>query len=168
MSSTEQRLQERMVALIRSFGLHQPDRTPCGEPVAVSVAHALMELARDEGLSPTALAARLRLDRSTVTRLVQQLAARGWLARERDPRDGRAACLRLTAAGRAAAARLAEARAAKFARLLAAVPPEEREPVLRALDVLVDALDAGGTGDEMAALPLVGRAGGRARVDRVR
>ena len=26
-------LQERMVALVRAFGLHKPDETPCGKPV---------------------------------------------------------------------------------------------------------------------------------------
>lgn len=166
MSSTEQRLQERMVSLIRSIGLHQPDRTPCGEPVAVSEAHALMELARDEALSPTGLAARLRLDRSTVTRLVQRLAARGWVARERDPRDGRAACLRLTAAGREVATQLATARAAKFASILATVPVQEREPVLRALDVLVRAIDdsgASGRADEASTTQLMDTGIGRSR-----
>ena len=29
-------LQERMIALIRAFGLHKPDQTPCGRPVSVA------------------------------------------------------------------------------------------------------------------------------------
>ena len=33
-----------MIGLVRAFGLHKPDETPCGQPVAVAGAHALMEL----------------------------------------------------------------------------------------------------------------------------
>ena len=133
-------LQEQMVALVRSFGLHRPDRTPCGTPVSVSEAHALMELARDDPLTQSELAARLALEKSTVSRLVGELERRGWVERRRDPSDGRALRLRLTDAGRRAAAELADARRAKFGRLLARIPDDERESVRRALDVLVEAM----------------------------
>ena len=138
--SGEQKLQEQMVALVRAFGLHQPDRTPCGQPVAVSEAHALMELTREAPLSPTELAARLRLEKSTVSRLVTRLEERGWLRREPDPRDGRALRLRLTRAGQQASERLAAARAEKFARVFAEIPRAEQEAVLSALEVLVRAM----------------------------
>ncbi len=136
-------LQERMVELVRAFGLHQPDRTPCGQPVAVAEAHALMELERREGLSQNELAEWLRLEKSTVSRLVSGLAARGWVERGRDPGDGRMLRLGLTQAGREATGQLAEARRAKFARLLDAIPSEEKDRVLAALDTLVEALRSG-------------------------
>jgi len=44
--ATSIELQERMIGLIRAFGLHRPDETPCGQPVAVAEAHALLELSR--------------------------------------------------------------------------------------------------------------------------
>ncbi|MCP9486282.1 MAG: MarR family transcriptional regulator [Gaiellaceae bacterium MAG52_C11] len=135
-------LQERMVALVRAFGLHRPDETPCGAPVAVSEAHALAELVRREALSQNELAARLRLKKSTVSRLVGQLAARGWVERERDPCDGRAVSLLLTERGADAAAKIAAARARKFAAVLEQIPDDERDGVLRALDVLTEAMDA--------------------------
>lgn len=133
-------LQERMVALVRAFGLHRPDETPCGQPLPVSEAHALAELARGDGLSQNELAARLRLEKSTVSRLVGQLAARGWIERERDPSDGRAVCLRLTERGAALAGDIAEARRRKFAAVLERIPDDERDQVLRALDVLTEAM----------------------------
>lgn len=150
MAQPEEVLQERMIALVRAFGLHRPDQTPCGGAIPVSEAHALLELSRAPTLSPTALAARLRLDRSTVTRLVQHLVERAWLTRERDARDGRAILLRLTTAGEEAAAQLATARAEKFSGIVAALPKTERDAVLRALDVLVRALDALRQGDATA------------------
>jgi DNA-binding MarR family transcriptional regulator len=136
-----QRLQARLVTFIRAFGLHQPDTTPCGQPVPVSEAHALMELTRSQPLGQHDLARRLRLEKSTVSRLVAQLAQRGWVERERDAADGRATLLRLTPTGQAAAGQLAAARTATFARVLDAIPPQERDNVLHALHVLTEALD---------------------------
>lgn len=135
-------LQAQMVAFVRAFGLHRPDSTPCGQPVGVADAYTLMELARTDGLSQNELAARLRLEKSTVSRLVGQLEQRGWVARTRDAHDGRVRVLQLTAAGRTVATDLAAARQAKFARVFAALPDDQRAGVLDALAVLVEAMDA--------------------------
>ena len=132
--------QEQMIALVRAFGLHRPDETPCGKPVPVAEAHALMELARAQPLSQNDLVDRLRLAKSSVSRLVDLLEARGWVERRRDPRDGRAVRLWLTAGGQQAATELATARRVKFAHLLERIPEQERETVLRALATLVEAL----------------------------
>jgi DNA-binding MarR family transcriptional regulator len=133
-------LQDRLVRFIRAFGLHQPEHTPCGQPIPVSEAHALAELTRDAPLGQAELGRRLRLEKSTVSRLVGQLIGRGWLERRPDPGDGRATLLVLTPAGQQAANQLAAARAAKFARLLEAIPATERETVLHSLDILMEAL----------------------------
>ncbi len=137
---TDLDLQEQMIALIRAFGLHRPDQTPCGQPIAVAEAHALMELARAEPLSQNDLVARLRLEKSTVSRLVHQMEQRGWIVRSRSPLDGRMAQLHLTEAGRTLTRELAEARRAKFARILAAIPEEQRANVLESLTILVEAM----------------------------
>jgi DNA-binding MarR family transcriptional regulator len=132
-------LERRLVAFVRAFGLHQTERTPCGEPISVSQAHALTELAA-EPLTQAELARRLRLDRSVVSRLADALEERGWLRRERHPQDQRAVQLVLTDRGRMAADRLAGARRARLATLLDGVPADERDNVLRALEVLTDGL----------------------------
>lgn len=136
-------LQERMITLIRAFGLHKPDETPCGRPVSVAEAHALMELSRGEPASTMVqkeLASRLRLEKSTVSRLVGMLENRGWLERSRSRQDGRALELRLTGAGRRTAMGIAEARRAKFARVLEAIPEEDRESVLKSMRILEEAM----------------------------
>lgn len=132
-------LQEGVVAFIRAFGLHQGDRSACGQPVSVSEAHALMELAGRPGLRQRDLVARLRLDKSTVSRLVRHLEGRGWVRHDLDPSDARAVRLHLTASGRRAAGRLAGARAEKFRRVMDAISPAEQDEVVRALRILVDA-----------------------------
>lgn len=137
--STPEKLEAQIMAFVRAFGLHQAERTPCGEPISVSQAHAVTELA-NQPLTQAELARRLRLDRSVVSRLADVLIRRGWLRRERHPHDRRAVQLALTDAGRRAAARLAGARRARMATLLDAVPETERETVLHALDVLTRSL----------------------------
>ncbi len=131
-----------MVALVRAFGLHQPDQTPCGQPVPVAEAHALQELVRAKPLSQRELAAWLRLEKSTVSRLVTQLESKGWVERERSSADGRVLLLRLTAAGRKVAEQIAVARQARFANLLGAIPETQRAEVVAALATLVEAIDA--------------------------
>lgn len=132
-------LERRLVAFVRAFGLDRTDRTPCGEPISVSQAHALSELAA-QPLTQAELARRLRLDRSVVSRLADTLEERTWLHRERHPQDQRAFQLVLTDRGRAAADRLAGARRARLATLLDGVPAAERDNVLRALELLTDSL----------------------------
>jgi DNA-binding MarR family transcriptional regulator len=134
-------LQEAVARFVRAFGLHQPDQTPCGQPVPVSEAHALGELARDGALRQNDLAHRLRLEKSTTSRLVTQLIKRGWAERASAPGDGRGVLVTLTPAGVNAAARLAEARAARFSAVLDRVPEGERADVLRALTTLTEAID---------------------------
>jgi DNA-binding MarR family transcriptional regulator len=134
-------LQEQIVGFIRAFGLHQPDRTPCGQPVPVSEAHALHELHAAGELGQLELGRRLRLEKSTVSRLVGSLVAKGWVERRPDPADGRAARLMLTPAGLTAAADLAAARSARFAELLAAIPDADRDRVIDAFAILRRSLD---------------------------
>jgi len=138
--ATETSLQEQVISFIRAFGLHRPDATPCGKAVPVSQAHALLELSKGVR-SQSELAALLRLERSTVSRLVQQVERRGWVDRDPAPEDGRARLLSLTESGRRVADDIAKARQAKFAALVEAIPPDERDAVLRALDVLIGAMN---------------------------
>jgi DNA-binding MarR family transcriptional regulator len=135
-------LQQQMVALVRAFGLHQPDQTPCGQPVPVAEAHALQELARAEPLAQRDLAAWLRLEKSTVSRLVAQLEDKGWVVRDRSSADARVLLLRLTAEGRRMAEQIAAARQIRFAKLLAAIPEGQRAEVVAALETLVEAMNA--------------------------
>jgi DNA-binding MarR family transcriptional regulator len=82
-------LQDWLVAFVRAFGLHQFDQTPCGQLIPVSEAHALGELDRDGPLTQQEFGARLPLEKSTVSRLVSQLASRGWLTRAKRGADAR-------------------------------------------------------------------------------
>lgn len=141
MTTTDQ-FQAQMVALTRAFGWHRPMSTPCGKPVSIADAHALLELSHSRPLTQKMLAERLNLSKSTVSRLVTNMVARGWVARTRNAADGRAVDLLLTDAGAKMAADLAEARQQKMAAILAQISAESRPQVQASLQLLLEAIHA--------------------------
>ena len=133
--------QEEIVTLIRALGLHRPDQTPCGQPISVAEAQAILELSRESPISQSGLAAKLRLEKSTVSRIAAILEKRGWLDRKRDAIDSRVLRLRLTALGTKVAGNLAKSRAAKFSAVFEAIPETQRAAVLESLSILSEALN---------------------------
>lgn len=133
-------LEHTLAAFVRTFGLHRSEQTPCGVNVSVSEAHTLAELAQTGGLSQSELVSFLRLEKSTVSRLIQNLNTRGWLTRKPHPSDGRAQLLTLTSEGRIKAEELTKARREKFDALTKALPKSKREAVLSALATLTEVL----------------------------
>jgi len=136
-----EKLQEQVIAFIRSFDLLRSETTPCGQPLSISEAHALRELSRCDGCSQTELGNVLRLEKSTVSRLVNQLKGKGWVTREHDPDDGRVVRVRLTEQGQRVAGQVASSRSAYFARIVEGIPPAERDDVIMAFQTVVQALD---------------------------
>ncbi len=133
-------LQEQMMTFVRTFGLHKPEETPCGQPIPVAEAYALTELAKENQLSQHDLVQRLNLAKSTVSRMVKKLVKRGWISRERSQDDGRVWLLSLTEAGVNTAVNLSHARQTKFAQILNQIPESEQENVLNALATLIQAM----------------------------
>ena len=136
----EMAFQEQVIAFVRAFGLHRPDQTPYGEPVSVAEAHALMELSRHGGLSQKGLGQWLRLEKSTVSRLVSILERKGWVTRTHSAQDGRLHEHYLTEEGRRIAQQLARAREQKFARILSMLPDDQHAHVTQALQKLIEAI----------------------------
>ena len=137
--------QEKMIALVRAFGWHRPAETPCGQPVTIAEAHALLEISRADGISQNELTVGLNLAKSTVSRLISKIERRGWVVRQPNEQDRRAYQLFLTAKGREIAQQLARARQSKMDGILAQIPMEQRNDVLKSLDLLVKAIQAGET-----------------------
>lgn len=125
----EARFEANLVEFVRSFGLLQPNRTPCGQPLHVSQAHALALIAGNPVISQRDLTVSLGLARATVSELVAELCDRGWVTRERATTDRRVQRLELTDAGRTMAAQIANARRALIFRVFDALEPDERAAV---------------------------------------
>jgi DNA-binding MarR family transcriptional regulator len=139
MGNSEQ-LQRRVMAFVRAFGLLDGEQTPCGQAMSASMAHALTELASDEGLSQGELGERLGIEKSTVSRLVTDLERRDWINRRRDAADRRMLRLHLTEQGQRVSAQIAASRAALFADFAEHLTARERPMVERALEALARAV----------------------------
>lgn len=136
----EDSFQDQLVKLVRAFGWHRPTTTPCGHPVPIAEAHALLELSRCGSITQRELALRINLQKSTVSRIVSNLEGQGWIVRRRSDVDGRARDVILTTAGTLVAGELASARQAKMDGILTRIPEEQREAVRESLDTLIVAM----------------------------
>lgn len=130
-----------MQQLIRSFGALSSDRTPCGQPLSVAHAHALMLLSRGEQ-SQQSLAAALRVDKSTIARLCARMVELGHAQQRTHARDERSRIVALTERGRALARSVDASSLRRFEAVCAELPREQRESVLSALSLLCAAIDA--------------------------
>jgi DNA-binding MarR family transcriptional regulator len=130
MTEAEQ-LRAMIAAIVRRFALSErADVQCCGLTVAQA---ATLEALRAGPLRLGALAQRLGITPSTLTRNLARLESERLVARETDPNDARAGRVKLTAAGLRAAGKV-ESQELEFARdILARLGAERGREVLRSL-----------------------------------
>lgn len=104
-------------AIAKAYVAHFGLRIPEWRLIAV--------LAEEEGLAQQALVARTEMDKMTVSRAAQALAARGLVSRVRHGNDGRSHALALSEAGRALYAQIAPKALEMEAALLADLSASE-------------------------------------------
>ncbi|MFV1978217.1 MAG: MarR family winged helix-turn-helix transcriptional regulator [Myxococcota bacterium] len=123
--------------------------------VSLSRCVTLETLLQEGALPVSELASRLGLDASTVTRSIDGLVRDDLVRRTRDERrDRRKVFIALTPRGRGLARKLLRCADEYSDRILERIPPERREDVLRALGVLVEAVDGlQGCNDSMEEYP---------------
>jgi DNA-binding MarR family transcriptional regulator len=117
------------------------------EPLGLTVKHfGVMTFLRLEtepdrergSLSQQAIGERLRIDRTTMVTLIDDLERAGYVKRERNPGDRRAYVIKLTAAGRRAQARAEEAVDAHALQFFGQLSEAERQELHRLLARLVE------------------------------
>lgn len=90
---------DALSAFLRVYQFRDRDRICCHD-ISVTQAYALDAVARKGPSTLNAIAAELYLEKSTASRVVKGLEAKGYLERSRNPADGRSVLLDLTPAGR--------------------------------------------------------------------
>ncbi len=137
-------LRRLIQSFIRSNGLLAGDQTPCGHPLAVSHAHALMvllEASREsKRLTQRELGQVLGIDKSNVARLCRRMENAGHVVQSRLADDGRARLSSLTALGARVAKNVERSSRDRFRQLMSAIPPGSRAGVLSSLTCLNRAL----------------------------
>lgn len=130
------RLREIVRLLERKLGMLEDFQTACcGKTFAQC--HALVEIGRAGSISLNDLANGLGLDKSTMSRTINQLVHGGLVEREIDPEDRRYVTIGLTETGKRTYAELEESMNVYFSELYEAIPEEKREQVVESLDLLV-------------------------------
>jgi DNA-binding MarR family transcriptional regulator len=112
---------------------------------------ALRTVSRRGPLSPSALAKRISLSNATVTGIVDRLAARQLVTRERSSQDRRLVTVAITDAGRSLIAAAPSPLQDTFVERLAALSPEEQTIIRVTLGKIVRMMD----GEELAAAPIL-------------
>jgi DNA-binding MarR family transcriptional regulator len=102
----------------------------------------LARMAKSEPVRLSDLSNSLGVDNSTLTPQAQRLEREGFIVREQDPADGRAALLRVTRTGRALLGRLHRTRCAMFDEVLGDWPDRERARAAAVLSSLARTLEA--------------------------
>ncbi|HVS04041.1 MAG TPA: MarR family winged helix-turn-helix transcriptional regulator [Thermoanaerobaculia bacterium] len=133
--------------LLRVFQFRDRDRICCHD-ISVTQCYALEGLVVDGGMTLNQLAARLYLDKSTTSRVVDALVAKGYAVRRPHPDDGRAVLVAATADGRRLHARVEGDLLAGVEGIAAQFDPDVRRAMAELLARLVQAgaerIDAGG------------------------
>ncbi|XER05408.1 hypothetical protein SRRS_08900 [Sporomusa rhizae] len=124
---------------VRKLGLLQKADTACCG-ITVAQCHTLVEIGRTEGLSLNELSESLTLDKSTMSRTVDNLVKTGLVERKIDNADRRYAKITLTAKGVEMVESINSSIEDYFERILRFIPQEKRETVVEALPYLLTAV----------------------------
>jgi DNA-binding MarR family transcriptional regulator len=116
-------------------------RQEAGTDLGPSQVAALASVERHGPLSPSELAKIERIKRPTATRIVRHLEEAGLVERVKDPEDGRASILTVTAEGRVLLRRLRARKTAYLASRLDKLSAEERRTLERAAELLEGMLE---------------------------
>lgn len=132
-------LQDQIYRLTRTFTL--VDQVSVGASgVTVAQTYTLLAFPPRDELTMQELSERMNLAGSTMTRMIDRLVEQGLVARTRAETDRRVVRVSLTDRGRETRAHMEHTYQELFARLSGRIDPHDREPFLRALRRVIDAL----------------------------
>jgi DNA-binding MarR family transcriptional regulator len=116
-------------------------RQEAGTDLSPSLTAALATVERHGPLTPSELAARERVQRPTVTRIVARLEEAGLIDRAGDPGDRRSSLITITPAGRELLAAVRTRKDAFLSERLDALAPQDRATLERAAALLEGMLE---------------------------
>lgn len=136
---SSEKLRESTRILIRKLGfLEQGGAVCCG--ITHTQCHAIVETGRKEKISVNELADLLNLDKSTVSKTVEQLVKSGVMLREPSVSDRRYVDLKLTDSGYELFQNIETRMKIYFTDILKGIPIEKHEQVIESVQLLSEAL----------------------------
>lgn len=133
-------LRELIRILVRNLGiLEKEDTSCCG--VTISQCHAIVEIGRAEEISLNELAKILTVDKSTMSRTINNLVKNELVIRELHPEDRRYVTIKLTDEGMKAFKNVERGMQEYYKNIFRAIPEEKREQVLESLKLITEAVN---------------------------
>ncbi len=134
-----ERMQQLTKELLRRYQLRDRNEiTCCG--ISVSQCYALDTLGEHGEMTMIQLAGKLYLDKSTATRAINPLVERGLVQRRFSAADRREILVSLTPAGKKFYREIMANLEASQRQILERIPPQKREHILAALEILSAAM----------------------------
>jgi MarR family transcriptional regulator, 2-MHQ and catechol-resistance regulon repressor len=141
LKQSAEEFQSAVADLVRIYQFRDRDRICCHD-VSVTQCYALETLVDAGPLRLGELAARLYLDKSTTSRVIQALVRKGYVAQRPDPSDRRAMTVSATRKGQVLCARIGDELVEQQKTLLRDLDPDVRRGVVQVLRKLAEAADA--------------------------
>jgi DNA-binding MarR family transcriptional regulator len=132
-------LSELVRMLVRNLGiLERGDASCCG--ITTTQCHTLVEIGRIGQGALVELASSLCVDKSTMSRTIDNLVEAGYALRDQDSENRRYVAIRLSQSGKQAYESIEESLIAYYDSILESIPEAKREQVLESLRLITDAL----------------------------
>jgi DNA-binding MarR family transcriptional regulator len=132
-------LRELLRVLVRNLGmLEKSEASCCGTTIAQC--HAIVEIGRGDRVSLNELADVLDLDKSTMSRTINNLVSDNLVVRETHSEDRRYITIKLTERGREVFRSIENSMEIYYKSILKSIPEDKREQVLESLKLLTDAV----------------------------
>lgn len=134
-------LRELLRILVRDLGiLEKSDASCCG--ISIAQCHAIVEIGRRGKITLVELADLLGLDKSTMSRTINNLVEADLVLRELDMENRRYVIIQLTDNGRTVFKNTEENMNSYFQSVFSSIPEDKRNQVLESLQLLTSAVEA--------------------------
>jgi DNA-binding MarR family transcriptional regulator len=133
-------LRELIRILVRNLGvLEKSDASFCR--ISLAQCHAIVEIGRVSEISLNELAESLTLDKSTMSRTINNLVESGLVIRELHPADRRYITIKLTERGEEVYKNTEGSMTDYYKKIFESLPIDRREEILESLRLLIDAVN---------------------------
>lgn len=134
-------LRELIRILVRDLGvLEKSDASCCG--VSLAQCHAIVEIGRKEKISLVDLASLLGLDKSTMSRTINNLVESDLVLRDLDLENRRYVIIQLTEKGSSVFRNIEESMDVYYKSIFNSIPENKRGQVLESLQLLKEAVES--------------------------
>jgi DNA-binding MarR family transcriptional regulator len=134
-------LRELIRILVRDLGiLEKSDASCCG--ISSAQCHAIVEIGRKETISLVDLSGLLGLDKSTMSRTINNLVESDFVIRESDRKNRRYVIIQLAEKGRSVFKDIEESMETYYRDIFNTIPESKREQVLESLALLKEAVES--------------------------